>query len=83
MVTHSSIIAWKIPWTEKPGRLQAMGSQGVGHDRATSLHFTLPFLTSLISFLLNLLWGFFEHIYLAMLDLNRGMRTLSCSHVNP
>ena len=32
MVTHSSILSWKIPWTEKPGRLQAMGSQRVGHD---------------------------------------------------
>ena len=32
MVIHSSILAWKIPWTEKPGRLQAMGSQRVGHD---------------------------------------------------
>ena len=32
MVTHSSTLAWKIPWTEKPGRLQAMGSQRVGHD---------------------------------------------------
>ena len=31
MVTHSSILAWKIPWTKKPGRLQAMGSQRVGH----------------------------------------------------
>ena len=37
MVTHSSILAWKIPWMEKPGRLQSMGSQRVGHDRATSL----------------------------------------------
>ena len=32
MVTHSSILAWKIPWTEKAGRLQSMGSQRVGHD---------------------------------------------------
>ena len=32
MVTHSSILDWKIPWTEKPGRLQAMGSQRVGHN---------------------------------------------------
>ena len=32
MATHSSTIAWKIPWTEKPGRLQSMGSQSVGHD---------------------------------------------------
>jgi len=32
MATHSSILAWRIPWTEKPGRLQSMGSQRVGHD---------------------------------------------------
>jgi len=32
MATHSSIHAWKIPWIEKPGRLQSMGSQRVGHD---------------------------------------------------
>ena len=32
MATHSSILAWKIPWTEKPGRLQAMGSQRVRHN---------------------------------------------------
>jgi hypothetical protein len=32
MVTHSNILAWKIPWTEKPGRLQSMGSQRVRHD---------------------------------------------------
>ena len=32
MATHSSVLAWKIPWTEEPGRLQSMGSLGVGHD---------------------------------------------------
>ena len=32
MVTHSSILAWEIPWTEKPGRLQSMGLQRIGHD---------------------------------------------------
>ena len=32
MATHSSILAWKIPWTEEPGRLQSMGWQTVGHD---------------------------------------------------
>ena len=32
MVTHSSILAWKIPWTEEPGRLQSMELQRVGHD---------------------------------------------------
>ena len=32
MATHSSTLAWKIPWTEEPGRLQPMGLQRVGHD---------------------------------------------------
>ena len=32
MATHSSILAWKTPWTEKPGRLQFVGSRRVGHD---------------------------------------------------
>ena len=32
MATHSSTTAWKIPWTEEPGRLQSMGSQRVGHN---------------------------------------------------
>ena len=32
METHSSILAWKTPWTEEPGRLQSTGSQRVGHD---------------------------------------------------
>ena len=35
MATHSSILAWKIPWTEEPCVLQSMGLQGVGHDLAT------------------------------------------------
>ena len=36
MAAHSSILAWKIPWTEKPGGLQSMGSYRVGHDWATA-----------------------------------------------
>ena len=32
MAIHSSILAWRIPWTEEPGRLQSMGLQRVGHD---------------------------------------------------
>ena len=32
MATHSSVVAWKIPWTEEPGGLQSMGSQRVRHD---------------------------------------------------
>ena len=37
MVTHSSILAWEIPWTEEPGGLQSMGSQRVRHNLATKL----------------------------------------------
>ena len=37
MAPHSSTLAWKIPWTEEPGRLQSMGSQGVGRDWVTLL----------------------------------------------
>ena len=36
MATHSSILAWEIPWTEEPGGLQSMGSQRVRHDQAPS-----------------------------------------------
>ena len=38
MATHSSILAWRIPWTEEPGGLQSTGLQRVGHNWATSLH---------------------------------------------
>jgi len=37
MAAHSSILAWKIPWTVEPGRLPSTGWQRVGHDGATSL----------------------------------------------
>ena len=39
MATHSSTLAWKIPWTEKPDRLQSMGLQRVGHDERLHFHF--------------------------------------------
>ena len=45
MATHSSFLAWEILWTEKPGRLQSMGSQRVGRDCVASLSF-FPFLCS-------------------------------------
>ena len=46
MATHSSTLAWRIPWREEPGRLQSMGLQRVGHDGATSL--SLSFMLSYI-----------------------------------
>ena len=38
MATHFCILAWEIPWTEEPGRLQSMGLQRVRHDLATKYH---------------------------------------------
>ena len=38
--THSSLLAWRMLWTEEPGGLQSMGSQRVGHDCATNFHFS-------------------------------------------
>ena len=38
MATHSSVLAWRIPWTEEPGRLRFLGSQRVGHDWVTNTH---------------------------------------------
>ena len=49
MAIHSSTIAWKIPWTEEPGRLQSMGLQRVGHDWATSLSLAIRHSLSLAS----------------------------------
>ena len=46
MATHSSTLAWRIPWMEEPGGLKSMGSQRVGHDWATSLFFSLSPLQS-------------------------------------
>ena len=40
MATHSSTLAWRIPWRGEPGRLQSMGSQRAGHHWVNSLHFT-------------------------------------------
>ena len=41
MATHSSILAWEIPWTEEPGGLQSMGSQRVGHDFMINTHWAV------------------------------------------
>ena len=43
MATHSSILAWRIPWTEEPGRLQSTGSQRVGHDEAPNRDHSVVF----------------------------------------
>ena len=56
METHSSILAWKIPWTEEPGRLQSMGSQRVGHNWVTSLSFFLSKIWITLVLWLRRLW---------------------------
>ena len=43
MANHSSLLAWRIPWTEEPGGLQSMGSQRVGHNRARTFSVSLSF----------------------------------------
>ena len=46
MATHSSTLAWRIPRTEEPGRLQSMGSQRVGHDERLQFPFTVYIMAS-------------------------------------
>ena len=65
MATHSSIPAWRIPGMEEPGRPQSMGSQRVGHDWATSLHFVLT-KGRLLSYCMAFLWGVSDIIKLAL-----------------
>ena len=57
IATRSSILAWKIPWTEKPGGLQSMGSQRVGYDWATRQSHTYSYL------LASLGWPIFIHLF--------------------
>ena len=59
---HCSILAWRIPWTEEPGRLQSMGSQRVGHKLSTN-----TFTTYLTPFSLGLLKNRYEWGYLVFL----------------
>ena len=96
MVTHSSILAWRIPWTEEPGRLQSTGSQRVGHDWATSLHFTsltlinvyaeFIFFSSLINSFHLLPWAFvcmFIHRFLSSAPQKRTWIPISVWSSNP
>ena len=50
MATHSSILAWKIPWTEEPGGLQSLGSQTVGHHWVANFHFHINGILQYLSF---------------------------------
>ena len=60
MAIYSSTIAWKIPWTEEPGRLQSMGLQRVGHDWATSLSLSVESQTGRIGLLSRIRTSWFS-----------------------
>jgi len=76
MAPHSSTLAWKIPWTEEPGRLQSMGSLRVGHDWVTSLslftflHWRIVDLHCYVSFWCTAKW-FSLYIYMLLLFFSR------------
>ena len=53
MATHSSILAWRIPWTEEPGEPQSMGSQSVRHDLATNT-FTFTYIQGVVVSTVNI-----------------------------
>ena len=67
MATHSSILAWRIPWREEPSRLHSMGSQRVGHNWATSLSCFASMWNKCNASL---------NIHLALLFFGTGMKTL-------
>jgi len=59
MATHSSILAWEIPWMEEPSELRSMGLQKAGQDRATSLPFFYAFPYSVSQFVYLLLLSYY------------------------
>ena len=72
MATHSSTLAWRIPWTEEPGRLQSMGLQSVRHNCVTNFHFqrTLNSLLLLQSLLTaNIAANIFIYLFIYLLVL--------------
>ena len=65
IATHSSILAWRIPWTEEPAGLQSTGSKRVGHDWATKHEHTVSFKFG--SLKIYLLWTFKMFLYLFLI----------------
>ena len=70
MATHSSILAWRIPWTEEPGGLQSMGLQRVGHDWVTNIH-THTYSLSTVQKWESLFWKEHPRVWLDNLSIGR------------
>ena len=80
MATHSNILAWKIPWTEKPGRLQSMGSQRVRHNWVTSLKLNIWERYNLVYVFMK---GIFKYIYLSCLSSVQFIRSIMSDSATP
>ena len=63
MATHSSILAWRIPWTEETGGLQSIVSQRVGHDKQLRMHARCVRVGSLILTHVPLWWAHVDGVY--------------------
>ena len=76
MATHSSILAWRIPWTEEPSGLQSMASQKAGHDWVTNTYYTLLKDKEhyLFMILLHSGWWFFVFFFCNMLKVVCGIK---------
>ena len=74
---HSSILAWKIPWVVEPGRLQSMGLQRIGHNRATSLSLLVDIISFIISGILNLMK--YSDSFLKIHTLTANMQSTFCA----
>ena len=73
MATHSTILAWKIPWTEEPSRLQCMGLQRVGHDS--------DFTYSLVGFTNSFFYYYFFFFFLRKQGCEAGLCHSLCGEV--
>ena len=82
MATHSSALAWRIPWTEKPGGLHSTGSQRVRHGWATLLSLTFISVGVLVSYysynLISLMINDVEHLFMYLLFICQVSVWISC-----
>ena len=83
MATHSSILAWRIPWIEEPCRLQSMGKKTVGHNWVTSTHFCLLMLFGLSTFTLPVCLCSWKRLAFDSVDGVKKVYPHSCGWASP